>query len=315
MNNLDKTAWRGEILYIWTVWNAEPSLACSPTHSPDFSTQEWSSGVSLLLQTDWEGRRGYSPPTHQPHPENTDGLEGKGCVMLGCHLWWEESSGIFALEMHEHPVRNKSGGGAIPFSTTFCLPSPSLAIYGLTYTLIVIPKTISKELPMITLLPNPLAPLKFLLSLVSTTLDRLVSNRASLKRKNQDDLTSTICRLKERQGAKTTSVFQDCVSEMRCQNRNWDIGRKTWFGERSRYVQLAPGDSEVQIRVQGHLYKESCSCPKKQRSHVEKKDRPLLDSPFHPAAQSSPPTHFSKTLLIFSRSKLDPCWVNSKAPD
>lgn len=128
---------------------------------------------------------------------------------------------------------------------------------------------------MITLLPNPLAPLKFLLSLVSTTLDRLVSNWASLKRKNQDDLTSTICRSKERQGAKTTSVFQDCVSEMRCQNRNWDIGRKTWFGERSRYVQLAPRDSEVQIRVQGHLYKESCSCPKKQRSHVEKKDRPL----------------------------------------
>lgn len=41
---------------------------------------------------------------------------------------------------------------------------------------------------------------------------------------------STICRLKERQEAKTTLVFQVYASETCCQNREWEVGRgTTWL--------------------------------------------------------------------------------------
>lgn len=65
---------------------------------------------------------------------------------------------------------------------------------------------------------------------------------------------STICRLKERQEAKTILVFQVCVSETCCQNRNWEVGRETWFeGGELRSVQRVLGDREIQIRAGGPL--------------------------------------------------------------
>lgn len=86
---------------------------------------------------------------------------------------------------------------------------------------------------------------------------------------------STICRLKERQEAKTTLVLQVCVSETCCQNRNWEVARKTWFGGECSCVQQVLGGREIQIRVGGHLDETNCWSPQKQCSHVEENDRPL----------------------------------------
>lgn len=84
---------------------------------------------------------------------------------------------------------------------------------------------------------------------------------------------STICRLKERQEAKTTLVFQVCVSETCCQNRNREVGRETWFGGR---VEIRSAGSWRQRNPnQGRGALETKRIAGGLRNNAEKKDRPL----------------------------------------
>lgn len=120
--------------------------------------------VFIYLQI---GRAEYSPPIPtSPYchpPGNAEERQGEG---------WEEASYFSALEMNKHPTRTNLCQVCALLGHIW-LTSPLLPLCGLAHTPRVTLKTISEELPVIILLPNPLAPFKFSFSFVSITLDYL----------------------------------------------------------------------------------------------------------------------------------------------
>ena len=117
---------------------------------------------------------------------------------------------------------------------------------------------------------------------------------------------STICRLKERQEAKTTLVFQVCMSETCCQNRNREVGRETWFGGRVEIRSAGSWRQRNPNQGRGALRQEEL-----QEASETMQRKKIGRSELRPSA-CCPQTSLAETRLIFSSSTLAPCWLHSK---
>lgn len=171
-------------------------------------------------------------------------------------------------------------------------------------------KTSSKVLPVITLLPSPSAALKFLFPAVPTTRDRLVLSPGLCGKSKTERFAVCGVQSAGEVGATATFRFQVCVSETCCQNRHQKMGRETWFGQ-VRHVRQALGDRNPN-QGRGRLHRKNCPGHKTQRSRAQKRQA-TVESPFLPAAQFLPITHFPESLLIFSSSETAPGWFNAEA--